>query len=182
MKLSILNIIIIMNVFSIADAAQWALRARENYEFKSISNSEANQDFSGLSSTINLYREVPYDISYGLSFSPPLAELKSSGSDNLFGRKIKSWDLGPDIKFFPWEGIKIFIRGGLAYQFINFNSTRPNISGPSILFGLGAEFLAFDTFSVAPEIAFRQAFMSDDFKVNTISISLGLHFYSLAKQ
>lgn len=170
--------------FSVTLAEQWALRARENYETIKVSGLTEALVFSGFTPTINFFYEKPYVLSYGLSLNPPLGSVEEKDDINsILGTEIKLWQVGGEIKYFPIEDLKGFVRGGLTYQLIDTKTSLDNIGGYGIYLGAGWEFPIFDNLlSLAPEVGYRRSEFRQSISADTFLVSIGVHFYKFAKK
>ncbi len=168
-----------MFIFSLESfAAQWAFRARENYEVTKVSDTQ--QNFAGLSSTINFLYEEPFKYSYGLGINPGLSSFEEKNnivSLNL-GKEIRVYQLGSDIKYFPVDGAKVFVRNTLFYALVDTKTAVDNIGGYGASLSVGWEFWLYDLFSLAPEVGYKYTRLRTDENLNTIFVSVGLHFYN----
>ncbi len=167
-------------IFSLESfASQWALRARENYEVNKVSDSQ--QNFSGLSSTINFGLEEPFKYFYGLGIQPGLGSFEEKDdiqSLNL-GKEIRIYQIGSDIKYFPIEGSMGFFRNTLFYALVSTKTTVDNIGGYGASISAGWEFWLYDLFALAPEVGYKYTRLRTDENLNTVFISIGVHFYKL---
>lgn len=164
--------------FSIeALAGQWVLRARENYEAVKISDSQ--QNFSGLSTTINLGFEEPFKYFYGVGIQPGLGNFEEKQDLQSFnlGKEIRVYQIGSDIKYFPKEGSLGFVRNTLFYALVSTKTSVDNIGGYGASISAGWEFWLYDLFSLAPEVGYKYTRLRTDENLNTIFISIGVHFY-----
>ncbi|MBY0385560.1 hypothetical protein K2X05_10420 [bacterium] len=178
MKCIFITSFVLLIVFKV-DAGQWALRARENYEF--IKTSESKQSFSGFSSTIQFGYEEPFKYSYALGLNPALSKFADDKevSTGVLGKEIKVYQIGSDIKYFPLEDTNGFIRNTLFYSLIDTKTNVDHIGGYGLSVSAGWEFWLYDLFSLAPEIGYKHTRLRTDESLNTVFLSLGVHFYKL---
>lgn len=160
-------------------AGQWAFRARENYE--AIQISESRQSFSGLSSTIALGYEEPFKYFYGMSIQPGLGtfEEKEDLSSLNLGKELRIYQIGSDIKYFPIADSMGFVRNTLFYALISTKTSVDNIGGYGASISAGWEFWLYDVFALAPEVGYKYTRLRTDENLNTVFISVGVHFYKL---
>lgn len=180
-KKSSLFIFLLMPFFEV-HGGQFAVRARENFETTKFKGDLGSLDFQGFTPTINLYYEEPYKLSYGASVNVPLGTIEEKdGRNTVLGDEIKVWQLGADIKYFPVEELKGFVRSTATYQLLDTKVALDNLGGYGLYVGAGWEFPLFDLFSLAPEVGYRHS----EFRIgsaDTVLISIGVHFYQFAKK
>lgn len=157
----------------------YAFRARENYDFLKFSGTNISEKYAGLSSTINLYNEIPYNLSYGLSLTLPLGTIQADGVTSPLGEEIDLWQFGGDIKYFPLENLKAFLRGTLTYTLLKSDRLNDDPSGVGFYVGLGWEVPIYKGLALAPEVGYRHMELENDLSANSLLLSLGLHFYSI---
>lgn len=169
----------LFNLPALAD--QFAIRARENYETVHFNNVGGADTYKGFTSTISFFNEEPYKLSYGLSVNLPLSLLKSKTDNAWIGAEARPWSVGGEVKYFPCDEFKGFVRSMISYQSFNFKGVVGSATGLSVYVGAGWEFPLFDLFSLAPEIGYRKSYLNHSINADTFLVSLGVHFYSLAK-
>ena len=153
------------------------LRAREHYEILTIKDDVNTAKYAGLSNTVNLWFERPYDMSFGLSFSPVFSGLKSKDSSSVFGSEVQTYNIGFELKKFHKPLFRhAYIRPGLSYSILRPDSNLENLDGVSLYLGLGYEF-AFNKFGLALEVAYRGTWLENSTRIQAITPSLGFHFY-----
>ncbi len=177
---SVLNVFIATLVFIFSwdcFSAQWAFRARENYE--SVETSKSSQSFSGLSSSIQFGYEEPFKYFYGIGIQPGLGRFtESKGSPSfILGEEFRLYQIGSDIKYFPMEDVRLFLRNTVFYSLVKTKTSVDNVGGVGGSVGVGWEFWLYDLFSLAPEAGFKLTHLRTDETLSTFYISLGLHFY-----
>lgn len=166
-------------VYTESFAGQWALRARENYEVTKLS--ESKQSFSGLSTTINFGYEEPFKYAYTLGINPGIGSLQEKDDLSVFpmGNVIKVYQIGSDIKYFPIEDTKGFVRNTLFYALVDTKTSLDNIGGYGFSMSTGWEFWLYDLFSLVPEVGYKHTRLRTDESLNTVFLSIGVHFYKL---
>lgn len=165
-------------IISNALASQVKMRAREHFEVHEVSTPQVLEVYKGLTNTITLAIEKPYKYSYGLSFSPILANLEASNSDSFFGNKITQQNIGVHLKYFLNKSLKnTFARIASGYSKLEVDrGSRKEFFGLYSYLGIGYE-IPYDKFGLALELAYRYADYNDSIIVKTISPSIGFHFY-----
>lgn len=156
-------------------AFNFKMRAREHYEVHEIYNKDKIDHYRGLTNTINLWWEKPYDTYFGLSFSPILASIKEVKEDSQYGEKITQQNIGLEFKKFLSS--KLFYRLGLGHS--NLETTKgaeKNFKGNYGYLGLGIE-IPFDSHGLALELAYRYADYEKGIYIKTFTPSVGFHFY-----
>jgi hypothetical protein len=163
-----------------ASAGQWAFRARENYEF--IKATESGQSFSGFSSTLNFGYEEPYKYYFSVGLNPGLVNFEEQDSRSLLplGSKMRIHQLGSDIKYFPVEDLKGFVRSTLFYALVDTKTNVDNIGGYGLSASVGWEFWMYDLFSLAPEVGYKHTRLRTGENLNAVFFSIGVHFYKFA--
>ncbi len=175
MKYILLSLIILFSdsVF----AGKIKIRAREHYELLKIKTDSSEDKYKGLSNTINIWWEEPYDISYGVSFSPILSGLREEDSNSTFGKKIQTINAGVELKYFPKKLIRyLYVRPGLTYTILRPDNLIQNRNGYSAYLGLGYE-IPFSKLGLALEVAYRYSDLDQNTTIETITPSIGFHFY-----
>lgn len=176
MKFILLSFIILIS--DIAFAGKIKVRAREHYELLKIKTDNTTDKYKGLSNTVNIWWEEPYEISYGISISPILSSLREEDDNSTFGKKIKTINAGVELKYFPKKLFRyLYLRPGLSYTILKPDKIIANRSGYSAYLGLGYE-IPFKKFGLALEFAYRYSELEMNTIIETITPSIGLHFYS----
>lgn len=152
-----------------AQAQNFKMRAREHYEVHTIDN----QKFKGLSNTINLGWEKPYEYYYAFSISPIISGLKSKDIGPL-GEKIRFLNFGFELKYFVLD--KFFVRPAVGYSLLKSYGSLDDLKGYFLYTGIGYEY-PFKKFGLAIELAYRYANLSENIEVHSITPSIGFHFY-----
>lgn len=157
------------------------VRAREHFEthrykFGELGKSET---YRGLTNTINIWYERPFEYSIGLALGPVLGAARSDGPSEALpqaGGKIQLAVAGVEGKYFPIAGVKAFTRVGVAWHSLTTNGTYGAVKGWGYYGGLGWE-IPTKWVSIAPEIAYREVFLAHDITGRIFTPSIGLHFY-----
>jgi len=153
------------------------MRAREHYEILKIKTNTSEDEYKGFNNTINVWWEEPYHYSFGLSFSPVISTLKEKDPNSTFGRKIQTINAGLELKYFPKILLRnLYLRPGLTYTILRPDNAISNRNGYSAYLGLGYEF-KFNRFGLAIEAAYRHSELDTDTQIQTITPSVGFHFY-----
>ena len=172
-SLFFLTIFLVQNVHS----ASIKMRAREHVTYHEIHSSSQIQIYKGLTNTINIWWEEPYEYSFGISFMPVLAGLRSAKDSNTFGDKVTHQNIGLEYKFYPkiisdW----LFLRPGLGYSMLETNGhNTKDYHGKFAYLGVGVE-IPYDRLGMAIEMAARYSDY-DDIYMKSITPSIGFHFY-----
>lgn len=151
-----------------ADAAQWRLRARENFESGVIDMGGEPRAYRGAISAFDLFYEEPFGRSYGLT-------LHYGGLGRAAGAgRVTVTALGLEAKRFVWK--KLFLRGGLLSQ-----ATDPAGPGRESWTwggsgGLGWEFPVW-RLGLAPELGGKALWGARGRRVSLGYLALGVHFY-----
>lgn len=153
---------------SAADAAQWRLRARENYESGVIDLGGKPEAYRGALSAFDLFYEEPFDRSYGFT-----AHHGALGRAAGPGR-VTVTVLGAEAKRFVWK--KLFLRGGLIAQ-----ASDPAGPGRESWTwggsgGAGWEFPVW-RLGLAPELGGKALWGARGRRVSMAYLALGVHFY-----
>jgi hypothetical protein len=149
------------------------MRAREHFEDHTLKLQDGSKaNFSGFSNTINLWHEVPYKYSFGLSLSPVIGRLKASdgASEDLFKKKVNFKAYGFEGKYFPFENSIYFRQGLYAHEF-------DRLAGWGVMTTLGYEY-PFPSLGVALEAGQRHYFFGAE-RGSAFNIAIGFHFYKL---
>ncbi len=156
-----------------AQALNIKMRAREHFENHTLRLQDGRQaKFSGFSNTINLWHEVPYRYSFGLSLSPVIGRLKAQDaqSKEMFREKLNFKAYGFEGKLFPFQS-SIYLRQGVyAHEF-------DRLAGWGALTAIGYEY-PFTRLGVALEAGQRQYFLGAE-RGSATSVAIGFHFYKL---
>lgn len=174
---------IISCAFTVTNVHAWdfskiKIRAREHFEWHSIEVSKKQETYFGLSNTINIGREIPFESYYGLSFSPILgsAESKDSNLQDI-GTDIQLLSVGGEFKHFPTKNYpSLFIRNGIGFNQLTTNGDIKTSDGCFLYSGVGWE-TKIKTFGLAIELAGRVSKMKNDIFIKSFTPSIGLHFY-----
>ena len=175
MKFVLLSLVILISDFAFAGKIK--IRAREHYELLKIKTDNTEDKYKGLSNTVNIWWEKPYDISYGISFSPIFSGLREEDDNSTFGKKIQTINAGLELKYFPKVLIRnLYVRPGITYTVLKPDNQIRNLSGYSAYLGLGYE-IEFKKFGLALEAAYRYSDLENNTTIETITPSIGFHFY-----
>jgi hypothetical protein len=176
LTLSILIVLIIVRGKSYAMAIK--PRLREHFDHHTISTAGQEFSYSGLSNTINLWYEKPFEYAIGLAINPVLGNTKyKDGLQSVLGEKITLRLIGIEAKHFPVKLIEHgFYRVGLFYTELQTDTAFGDLSGWSFLIGVGHEFKIWKM-GIAPEFAIRRSFLANSTSVLSITPSIGFHFY-----
>ncbi len=169
-------IMIMLLIWTEANAGDWAFRARENFEWIQIS--DASSETSGLSSTINFGYEDTYNYSFMIGLNPGLGSFELNRFDAVLGDEVRLYQLGVDYKVFPVDGHHGFLRSTVFYSLIDTKTIIDHIGGYGASLSLGWEFWLFDLFSLAPELGYKSTRLRTDQNLDVIFVSVGLHFYN----
>jgi len=160
-------------------AGEIKARAREHIDFHRISFSDGgNNSYSGLSNTINIWWEKPRIYSVGLAFNPILGSaMADSEPDIRLSDEVKLITLGMEGKYYHrYVTNKLFSRLGLGATRLDTNSNIDNVDGYHAYIGAGWEFDVKGV-GIALEMAFRHSRLAQNIVVNSITPSVGVHFY-----
>lgn len=178
-------IIIFVSGFSpFAHSFSWdsiRVRAREHFEIHKYKLGETGQTetYKGLTNTINIWYERPFEYSVGLALGPVIGGARSDGPSEAgprFGGDIQLAVAGLEAKYFPVSGLKGFLRGGLSWNSLRTNGTYERLNGYGYYGGVGWE-IPIKWVAIAPEIAFRRVHLAQDVTGDIFTPSIGLHFY-----
>jgi len=158
--------------------AKIKMRAREHFEVHEVNTKAGMEMYRGLTNTINLWWEDPYNYSFGLAFTPVIASINEVKNSSSFGEKITQQNIGVEYKFFLSSINKsLFSRLGFGYSKLEADSgPRDEYYGQFSYFGFGYE-IPMNKFGLALEVAYRYADYNDDLYIKTITPSIGFHFY-----
>lgn len=168
--------VLLMSQVAIAGDFEFKIRAREHFETHKFSSASIDTTYRGLSNTINLWWEKPYDISYGFSVSPILSGIRNKEVSAPFGEEIILVNYGFEMKYFLKSLLsQLYVRPGITYAELSGDQTFTK-SGHSLYLGLGYEY-PFERFGLAFEVAHRYTELTEGITVNSFTPSIGFHFY-----
>ncbi len=182
MKPSMINFIVFFAVLVMlgqATAGDIKVRAREHFDFHDVAFDNGSSTYAGLSNTINVWWEKPRVYSIGLAFNPVIGSARASGNyDARLSNKIKLIMLGVEGKYYHRDiAPSLFSRLGLGYTRLDTKgSSIDDIDGYHVYIGAGWEF-DIKGVGLALEMAFRQSRLEQGVIVNSITPSIGVHFY-----
>jgi|SaaInlStandDraft_7_1057024.scaffolds.fasta_scaffold131883_2 hypothetical protein len=164
-----------------ATASPWniRMRAREHFvENHSLHFADNKQyQYAGLSNTINIWQEVPFVYSLGLSISPALGQSKPKGAIvPELGSSFELRAYGVEGKYYPIKHGKVFLRAGVSHISLATKGLLGVVNGHGYYIGLGYEF-PFYMIHLAPEIAYRMSELDQGIQVKTTMFAIGFHFY-----
>lgn len=161
-------------------AANFKFRAREHYEWHKIKSEGATENYQGFSNTLNLWHEEPYKISYGLAMGPIIGSAKTQEEDSVnFGDQIRLFSVGAELKYYPLEFLTgFYTRVGAGWSHLRSRGELNKLDGHHGYLGLGWEF-AIGKAGLAFEVAQRMTVLDSNVTINTITPSVGLHFYKM---
>lgn len=160
--------------------AELKFRAREHFDIHKIKRNGQEIEYKGLSNTFNFGYEVKKDYYYALYFNPIIGNAKSSKKDasSYYGEKITLFMAGIEAK--KSLGLAdTFGRLGLGWAMLK-NDPQDNPNGFNAYAALGYDWEVKDDFVLAPELAYRFTELGDDTSINSVSFSIGLHFYNFS--
>lgn len=166
-------LLLILALFSYSSfALNIKIRAREHFEAHTLKlSNKVDTKFSGFSNTINIWHEIPYKYSFGLSLSPVIGKLKANDqlSENAFKEKVNFKAFGFEGKFFLIDS-SIYLRQGVyAHEF-------DKLAGWGTLTTVGYEH-PFSKFGLALEGGYRWYSFGEE-KGTAQNIAIGFHFYN----
>ena len=168
----------ILLIPSFSFAQKFKVRAREHFEIHTIDVNGIETKYKGLSNTLNFWWEKPYDISYGFSLSPVFSNLEAQDSP-ILGNDITFWNIGFELKYhFLSANKSIFVRPGIGYSLLKPDNSVEDASGYFLYTGIGYE-IPFKSFGLALEFGVRYSDLSDNITVESITPSIGFHFYDM---
>lgn len=175
-------IIYLICLIQFAVASKFKMRAREHYAVHRVKSDSLEGEYKGLSNTINLWWEKPYILYYGFALSPVLANFKDDETSPL-GDKIDYYHLSFEVKYFPRNYLpeyleNIYIRPAVGMSLLKPDNSIEGAYGYNIYMGLGYEY-PFKNFGLAFEMAYRYANLEDGIEVQSITPSIGFHFYEM---
>ncbi len=182
MKKSMLHFIvlfIVLSVFEQSAAGDLKVRAREHFDFHKISLNDGDDTFyRGLSNTISIWWEKPWIYSIGFAFNPVIGSADANGDyDARIGHKIKLITLGLEGKYYHRDiAPSLFSRLGLGYSRLDASGSAGDMDGYHVYIGAGWEFDV-KGIGIALEMAFRQSRLAQGGIVNSVTPSIGVHFY-----
>ena len=180
MKLKIMmSGLLIMLIAETASAEQIKMRAREHFDFHNIMFSDgATHSYSGLSNTINLWWEKPKNYSLGLAFNPILGS--ATTDDNVNSRldeEVRLITLGVEGKYHHRYFVSnLFSRVGFGASRLQGSGATGEVDGYHAYLGLGWEFNVKGV-GVALEMAYRRSQLGQGITIDSITPSIGVHFY-----
>lgn len=171
------TIAIIIPPITFSNEFNFKARAREHVESHHIKGKNFSEKYLGLNNTVNLWWEKPYDQSIGFSISPIIAGLKTQNEDSALGSQITYINYGIEYKSFLKQVSKeIFYRIGVGYSKLEPIKGSRHYEGNNYYLGLGQE-IPINNFGLALEMAFRKAKLDDEITIESITPSIGFHFY-----
>jgi len=157
-------------------AGDFKIRAREHFDIHTIQRNGSSETFRGLSNTINIWYEKPYDISYGFAFNPVLGSASQEESDlREIGTRIRFIHAGLELKYF-FMFKQIYTRIGAGWSQLRSNGPLRASNGYHGYAGLGWE-INMGQFGLALEVAYRAAELQNHISTGTFTPSIGFHFY-----
>ncbi len=173
-----------MGLLPLAQGFEWnqiRIRAREHFETHSykLGRTGQKESYKGLTNTINIWYERPFEYSFGLALGPVIGGARSDGPSEAsphLGGEIQLAVAGLEAKYFPVRNWKGFLRGGVSWNSLRTNGTYGRLNGYGYYGGVGWE-IPIKWVSVAPEIAFRRVHLAQDVTGDIFTPSIGLHFY-----
>jgi len=166
-------------MFDFSHAGEVKVRAREHIDFHNVDiNGGDSTSYSGLSNTINIWWEKPGVYSVGLAFNPIFGSAKpdDDASDQL-GDKIKLITLGIEGKYYHrYVSKNLFSRIGVGGTRLDSNGEIGDVDGYHAYMGIGWEF-DIKGVGLALEMAFRHSGLEQNIVVNSVTPSIGVHFY-----
>ena len=162
-----------------ANSAQWAVRAREHFESHEYKYSGQKIKYTGLTNTINIWREEPYKWALGLALGPVIGSAKEKNSGAALGEEIQLSILGVEGKYFPFAGqIDLFTRLGITYSKLDTEMGPDDPDGIGYYAGVGYEFRT-EMLGIALEFGIRYVDLSSDITGTIVTPSIGFHFYDM---
>lgn len=151
------------------------MRAREHVDFQSIHHQGSDEQYFGLSNTINFGFEKRGSHYYALYFNPVIGNSKRNKSSTFqLSKKVKFWMAGVEIK----ENIlnsSFFGRLGLGWSLLD--AEAKSWRGMNSMISAGYEFKATESLAISPDIGIRYHRFSSSTYVMSATVSVGLHFY-----
>jgi len=166
-------------IFEQATAGDIKVRAREHFDFHNINfDGDSDTSYRGLSNTINVWWEKPRIYSIGLAFNPVIGSANARGDyDARLSNKIKLITVGMEGKYYHrYITPNLFSRFGAGYTRLDTNGPAGNADGYHAYIGAGWEFDVKGV-GIALEMAFRQSRLEQGIVVNSVTPSIGVHFY-----
>ncbi len=156
------------------------VRIREHFDWYRVKypSQTSRVSYFGMSNTLNVWYEEPFDYAFGLALMPILGSAKATnGVVSGTNEKIRLWNLGVELKYFLQpEVLKIFVRAGLGVNFLDTRAELGTFVGASYYLGLGYEFQIWKL-GISPEVALRHVLLEQGANVLLFTPSLGIHFY-----
>jgi hypothetical protein len=135
--------------------------------------------YGGLSNTINVWYEKPFQYSFGFAASPLLATLPVTKGEPPpeCGDRVRLVHLGSEGKIFPFAGlVHVFARAGVYSSTLTSNGPLGSTTGTSGLLGIGYEW-DLGGIGLAPEFSWRTGWLARSIKFEGSAPAIGLHFY-----
>jgi len=155
------------------------IRAREHFDRVWIQYKNLNREYNygGIGPNINIWLEDPYRFSIGLSYSVLFINNSEEPDIPDFGEDMNLTKVGIESKiyFSPGEG-GLFTRIGLSSNSLNTQGSAGKLIGTGGYLGLGWE-IKFSKIGLALEAAGRRIELERNIRVDTLSPSIGVHFY-----
>lgn len=170
---------IVSMLFDVSHAGEIKVRAREHIDFHNVDfHGGDNKSYSGLSNTINIWWEKPRIYSVGLAFNPIFGSAKSDeDAGDQLGDKIKLITLGIEGKYYHrYVTNNLFSRIGLGGTRLDSSGETGDVNGYHAYIGIGWEF-DIKGVGVALEMALRHSRLAQNIVVNSVTPSIGVHFY-----
>jgi len=178
-SVNLFALFIVLMAFEQTNAGEIKARAREHVDFHNIVFKDGSDAaYSGLSNTINIWWEKPRIYSIGLAFNPILGSAEADGeTDARLSRKLKLITLGLEGKYYHhYIYHNLFTRLGLGSTRLDTNGNIGEVDGFHAYIGTGWEF-DIKGVGLALEMAYRQSRLAQGVVVNSITPSIGVHFY-----
>jgi len=166
-------------MFEQIHAGEIKARAREHVDFHNVAfNDGSDTAYRGLSNTINVWWEKPRIYSIGLAFNPIIGSAKTDDKPDVrLSRRIKLITLGLEGKYYHrYMSSHLFTRLGLGATRLDNNGPAGEADGFHAYLGAGWEF-DIKGVGLALEMAYRQSRLAQGIIVNSITPSIGVHFY-----
>lgn len=131
--------------------------------------------YKGLSNTVNVYYEVPFNYSIGFALSPVLpglSNLEQKTANSPLGDEIMLTTYGLEVKYHFGQ---FFIRPGVGYAYLKSDEGNRR-DGKFTYLGFGYEF-QLKHFGLALELAQRETELNNGTDISTYTPNIGFHFY-----
>ena len=162
-----------------AQAMKFKVRAREHFDTHKIDINGTETTYKGLSNTINLWWEMPYELYYGFYFNPVFASAEEDEANSPLGEEVDYFHVGFEAKYFIHKVVQnVYVRPGVGYSILKPDNAVDDAKGYNLYLGVGYEY-PFENFGLALEMAYRYADLSDDVTVGSLTPSIGFHFYEM---